>query len=308
MLSSGGSPFRAASDILAVAGGSICSGPGKDVEETERLSVAVETDRHSTNRISVYSAWRQVHSTLGFASTFPPSPASRGVVPRKGNQRCLESSDRVPIPRCRPGRWFALERLYPQAVCALVHKNPYQLLVATILSAQCTDTRVNQVTPALFERFPDLDSMAAGDQKDLEELIRSTGFFRAKARSLKTMSRHLVDQYQGEIPRDLDTLTKLAGVGRKTANVVLGTAFGIATGVVVDTHVKRLARRLGLTTHTQPAQIERDLMAAVPRSEWVNLSHRLIYHGRQVCVARKPRCSRCALEKVCPKIGVTTSA
>ena len=202
----------------------------------------------------------------------------------------------------------ALKRLYPQAICALVHKNPFQLLVATILSAQCTDTRVNQVTPALFQRFPDPGSMAACDQGDLEELIRSTGFFRAKARNIRTMARRLSDQFDGEIPRDVETLTGLAGVGRKTANVVLGTAFGIATGVVVDTHVKRLAWRLGLTTHKLPMQIERDLMAAVPRSEWVDLSHRLIHHGRQICLARKPRCGRCALEKICPKIGVSSSA
>jgi endonuclease-3 len=199
-----------------------------------------------------------------------------------------------------------LKRLYPQAVCALVHESPFQLLVATILSAQCTDARVNQVTPALFERFPDPGSMALCDQNELEGLIRSTGFFRAKAKNLKTMARHLCDQFAGEIPRDVEALTKLAGVGRKTANVVLGTAFGLATGVVVDTHVKRLAWRLGLTTHRLPSQIERDLMAAVPRAQWVDLSHRLIQHGRQVCVARNPRCSRCGLEKVCPKIGVTT--
>ena len=202
----------------------------------------------------------------------------------------------------------ALKVLYPRAVCALVHQNPFQLLVATILSAQCTDTRVNLVTPALFRRFPDAESLANCDQQDLEELIRSTGFFRAKARNIKTMARHLFDQFAGEIPRDVETLTELAGVGRKTANVVLGTAFGIAKGVVVDTHVKRLAWRLGLTTHKLPTQIERDLMSAVPRSEWVNLSHRLIHHGRQICVARKPRCSRCALAPICPKAGVSVSA
>jgi endonuclease-3 len=200
-----------------------------------------------------------------------------------------------------------LKRLYPKAVCALVHDNPFQLLVATILSAQCTDARVNQVTPALFHRFPDALSMAICEQKDLEELIRSTGFFRAKARNLKSMAKHLVDEFAGEIPRDVEALTNLAGVGRKTANVVLGTAFGIATGVVVDTHVKRLAWRLGLTTHRLPLQIERELMAAVPRREWVNLSHRLIHHGRQICVARKPRCGRCGLATICPKIGVSAS-
>ncbi|MGC8638827.1 MAG: endonuclease III [Isosphaeraceae bacterium] len=200
----------------------------------------------------------------------------------------------------------ALKQAYPQATCALVHENPFQLLVATILSAQCTDVRVNQVTPELFRRWPDAGKMAAADRTELEDLIRSTGFFRAKARNIQEMSAALAEQYDGEIPRDIEALTKLAGVGRKTANVVLGTAYGVASGVVVDTHVKRLAFRMGLTDHKQPEQIERDLMAVVPRGEWVNLSHRLIHHGRQVCLARKPRCSQCGLGKICPRKGVTT--
>ena len=200
-----------------------------------------------------------------------------------------------------------LRRLYPDPACALIHKNPFQLLVATILSAQCTDARVNMVTPELFREFPDARSMAAADQEQLEDLIRSTGFFRAKARNLRAMAQRLTQQYDGEVPRSLETLTSLAGVGRKTANVVLGTAYGIASGVVVDTHVKRLAYRLGLTTHKLPAQIECDLMAVVPRSEWVDLSHRLIQHGRGTCLARKPRCSQCALEAICPKTGVRSS-
>jgi endonuclease-3 len=197
-----------------------------------------------------------------------------------------------------------LKRLYPEATCALAHKDPFQLLVATILSAQCTDVRVNQVTPALFRRFPDPRSMAAADPVEIEELIRSTGFFRAKTKNLKAMAEHLASQHDGEIPRDLETLTALAGVGRKTANVVLGTAFGIASGVVVDTHVKRLAFRLGLTNHKEPSKIEQDLMAVVPRTEWIDFSHRLIHHGRRICLAGKPRCSQCALETICPKKGV----
>ncbi len=200
-----------------------------------------------------------------------------------------------------------LKRLYPEATCALVHKDPFQLLVATILSAQCTDARVNLVTPALFRRFPDPSSMATASQEEIEELIRSTGFFRAKARNLKTMAERLAANHDGEIPRDVEALTALAGVGRKTANVVLGTAFGIATGVVVDTHVKRLAFRLGLTSHKQPAQIERDLMAIVPRKEWVDLSHRLIHHGRRICLARNPKCSTCGLAQICPRMGVSSS-
>jgi endonuclease-3 len=201
----------------------------------------------------------------------------------------------------------ALKQLYPQATCALIHQNPFQLLVATILSAQCTDVRVNLVTPELFRRFPDARSLAGADRGELEELIRSTGFFRAKARNIQEMSAALASEHDGQIPRDLKALTNLAGVGRKTANVVLGTAYGIASGVVVDTHVKRLALRLGLTSHKLPGQIEADLMTAVPRSEWVDLGHRLIHHGRQVCLARKPRCSKCELERICPKRGVTTS-
>jgi endonuclease-3 len=201
----------------------------------------------------------------------------------------------------------ALKQAYPEATCALVHNNPYQLLVATILSAQCTDSRVNMVTPELFRRFPDPASLAAADPDELEALIRSTGFFRAKARSLLTMSNQIVQRHDGQIPRDLNELTQLAGVGRKTANVVLGTAFGIASGVVVDTHVKRLTNRMGLTTSQSPEQIERDLIPLIPRKQWVDFSHRLILHGRRVCVARNPRCTDCVLASICPKIGVSPS-
>jgi endonuclease-3 len=197
-----------------------------------------------------------------------------------------------------------LKRLYPEATCALSHQDPFQLLVATILSAQCTDARVNMVTPALFRRYPDATAMAAADSGEIEEIIRSTGFFRSKAKNIKSMAEDLSTRHGNKVPRDLESLTALAGVGRKTANVVLGTAFGIASGVVVDTHVKRLAYRLGLTENKQPAQIERDLMAVAPRAAWVDLSHRLIHHGRQICLARKPRCSQCGLENVCPKKGV----
>ena len=197
-----------------------------------------------------------------------------------------------------------LKRAYPDAICALAHANPYELLVATILSAQCTDVRVNMVTPELFRRFPDPASLAKARPGDLEAQIRSTGFFRAKARNLLAMANQVVDRHNGEVPRDLHELTALAGVGRKTANVVLGTAFGIATGIVVDTHVKRLAKRLGLTSKNTPEQVERDLMQIVPRSQWVDLSHRLIHHGRRVCLARRPRCDECSLASICPKVGV----
>jgi endonuclease III len=199
----------------------------------------------------------------------------------------------------------ALERAYPDASCALLHSGPYQLLVATILSAQCTDARVNMVTPELFRRFPDALVLARADQAELESLIRSTGFFRAKSRNLLAMACKVAEEHGGIIPRDLVALTALPGVGRKTANVVLGTAFGIASGVVVDTHVKRLARRLGLSSRATPEQIEQDLMLVVPRAGWVDLSHRLIHHGRRVCVARRPRCEECSLASICPKIGVS---
>jgi len=198
----------------------------------------------------------------------------------------------------------ALKRTYPEARCALTHTDPYQLLVATILSAQCTDVRVNLVTPELFRRFPDAASLARAAPGELEELIRSTGFFRAKTRNLLAMANQVVERHDGKIPGDLDALTALGGVGRKTANVVLGTAYGIAHGIVVDTHVKRLARRLGLTSRNTPEQIERDLMQVIPRRQWVDLSHRLIQHGRRVCLARRPRCDACALASICPKVGV----
>lgn len=201
-----------------------------------------------------------------------------------------------------------LARLFPDADCALRHRNPFELLVATILSAQCTDARVNLVTPALFARFPDARSLAAAEPAELEALIHSTGFYRAKAKNLLGMAAGLVAQHGGEVPDDLDALTALPGVGRKTANVVMGTAFGLPSGVVVDTHVKRISYRLGLTDSTDPVAIERDLIAIVPRKEWIALSHRLILHGRATCFARKPACSRCEMATFCPKRGVLSSS
>jgi endonuclease-3 len=181
------------------------------------------------------------------------------------------------------------------------------LLVATILSAQCTDERVNMVTPELFRRWPTAAEMARAPTKQLETVIQSTGFFRNKAKNIKAASLAIVDQHNGEVPRDMDQLVALPGVGRKTANVVLGTAFGLATGVVVDTHVTRVSRRLGLTEHTDPVKIEQDLMQIVPKSEWVDFAHRMIHHGRQICTARKPKCPECSMNKFCPKIGVASS-
>lgn len=189
---------------------------------------------------------------------------------------------------------------YPDARCSLDHENAYQLLVATILSAQCTDERVNQVTPALFARYPTAEDLAAARQEELEELIRSTGFYRSKAKSLLGMANALVERHGGQVPDTMDALVELPGVGRKTANVVLGNAFGKAEGVVVDTHVTRLSNRLGLTRHKDPVKIEADLMELVPREDWTDLAHLFIYHGRAVCKAPKPRCGECVLADLCP--------
>ena len=194
----------------------------------------------------------------------------------------------------------ALKAAYPDAHCALHHRTPFELLVATILSAQCTDVRVNLTTPALFAGFPTARALAAADQEDVEALIRSTGFFRAKARNLIAMAGMLVEHHGGEVPADMDALRVLPGVGRKTANVVLGNAFGRNEGITVDTHVTRLARLLRLTRHTDPLKIERDLMPLVPRADWTLVSHLLISHGRAVCIARRPRCSVCVLRPLCP--------
>lgn len=198
----------------------------------------------------------------------------------------------------------ALAQTYPTAICALHHDGPFQLLVATILSAQCTDERVNLVTPALFAKFPMPADLAVAKQADVEKLVQSTGFFRAKAANLIGMAQGLVAQFGGELPRTLDEMISLPGVGRKTANVVLGTAFGISTGVVVDTHVKRITRLLGLTSNKTPEKIERDLQALLPKSEWINFSHRLIHHGRRICNARRPKCEECSLLKFCARVGL----
>jgi len=198
----------------------------------------------------------------------------------------------------------ALAAAYPDAACELDFRNPFELLVATILSAQCTDARVNVVTPGLFARFPNAGALAAARPAALEKLIRSTGFYRNKAKALLGMARVVVERHGGEIPPRMDDLTSLPGVGRKTANVVLGTAFGLPTGVVVDTHVSRLARRLDLSAEEDPERIERDLMELFPPASWIALGHRLILHGRRVCKARKPACEACPLAPFCPRIGV----
>ncbi len=189
---------------------------------------------------------------------------------------------------------------YPDAHCELDFRSPFELVVATILSAQCTDRRVNMVTPALFARFPTPEALAAADPEEVEEIIRSTGFFRAKTKSLRGMAGTLVERHGGEVPSTMDELVRLPGVGRKTANVVLGNAFSINEGVVVDTHVARVSGRLGLTRHDGPVDIEQDLMRLFERDTWTMLSHLLIWHGRRVCIARKPRCAACVLADICP--------
>ncbi len=197
-----------------------------------------------------------------------------------------------------------LRKTYPEAGCSLDHKSAFELLMATILSAQCTDERVNMVTPALFAKYPGPKELAAAPLPAIEALVRSTGFYKNKALSLKGSSRAIVENFGGRVPKTMDELLTLRGVARKTANVVLGSAYGIAAGVVVDTHVKRLAFRLGLTRHTDPEKIERDLMKAVPREDWIWFAHALVLHGRAVCGARKPLCGECPLSKVCPRAGV----
>jgi len=193
-----------------------------------------------------------------------------------------------------------LHQEYPGATCELNFRSPLELLVATILSAQCTDERVNKVTPALFAKYPTAHAYAQADTEELQEAIHSTGFFRNKAKNIQGAARRIVEAYDGEVPSTMDDLLTLPGVARKTANVVLGCAYGIASGVVVDTHVKRLSNRLGLTQEDDPDKIERDLMSLVPPEEWIDIGHLLIWHGRRVCAARKPNCTACTISRLCP--------
>src|SRR5581483_7018957 len=192
-----------------------------------------------------------------------------------------------------------LDRLFPKATCALHHKNAWQLLVATILSAQCTDERVNKVTPELFKKYPKVEDFANASQEELAQDIRSTGFFNNKARSLIGAARKLLADYKGQVPRTMDELLAVPGAARKTANVVLGTAYGIPSGVVVDTHVQRISQRLDLTKNTEPVKIEQDLMKTIPQDRWILFSHQVIHFGRQICIARKPRCASCPLDPIC---------
>jgi endonuclease-3 len=201
-----------------------------------------------------------------------------------------------------------LEKAYPGATCALVHRNAWELLVATILSAQCTDARVNLVTPELFRRFPTPAAMTKASLPELEELIRTTGFFRNKAKSISGAAKGVVERFGGKVPKTMDELLTLPGVARKTGNVVLGVAYQIAEGIVVDTHVLRLTRRLELTLNTEPKKVEQDLVKIIPKDHWIDFSHELILHGRAICIARKPRCADCVIEKECDSDDKTWSS
>ncbi|MFM7207734.1 MAG: endonuclease III [Planctomycetaceae bacterium] len=227
----------------------------------------------------------------------PAGAADRPRAPA-GRETAAGRSERAKAVAAR------LREAYPGSRCSLDFASPFQLVIATILSAQCTDRRVNMVTPELFRRWPDPAALAAARQPDIEAVIRSTGFFRAKARSLLGCARALVERHGGSVPAVLEDLVRLPGVGRKTANVVLGTAFGIASGVVVDTHVGRISRRLGLTRHTDAVRAERDLVRVLPQDEWIAFSHRVIDLGRAVCSARRPDCDACPLVDLCPRVGV----
>ena len=225
-------------------------------------------------------------------------PAAKKGAGRKAPQKPLG-----PAPGAKPERVRAilakLDEAYPAATCALTHENPFQLLISTILSAQCTDERVNQVTQTLFPKYPAAEQFAYANPRELQQEIRPTGFFRNKTKSIMGASKKIVEEFGGRVPQTMEEMLSLPGVARKTANVVLGTAFGLATGVVVDTHVMRLSGRLDLSLNTDPKKIEQDLMAAIPQERWILFSHQLIWHGRRVCQARKPRCMDCNLEKLC---------
>ncbi|HKO15400.1 MAG TPA: endonuclease III [Gemmatimonadaceae bacterium] len=243
----------------------------------------------------------------------PASPARTGTRPsantipaasRKERSRSATRPAKRPAQERAPEIYSRLQQAYPDARCALDFQNPYQLLVATILSAQCTDKRVNMVTPALFARYPDAESLAAADPAELEEMIRSTGFFHNKAKSLVGMATAVAEQHGGTVPQEIDQLVRLRGVGRKTANVILGNAYGRNEGVVVDTHVARVSQRLALTRNDDPVKIEQDLMKLFPREQWTMLAHLLIEHGRQICEARQPKCAQCVVNDLCPSSRV----
>jgi len=248
-----------------------------------------------------------------------PRPAKKLKPPALTGKAPLKAASKARKRASAAGRKLALapERIraildllaaaYPNPECALLHKDAWQLLVATILSAQCTDARVNMVTPVLFKRFPTPADLAAAPIDEIKEIIRTTGFYNNKAKSIQGAARKILADFHGNVPRKMEELLTVPGAARKTANVVLGVAYKLAVGVVVDTHVLRLSRRLELTTETTPEKVEQDLMKIIPQDHWIAFSHELIHHGRQVCIARKPRCVDCTLEKVCNSADKTWS-
>jgi len=244
--------------------------------------------------------YRVVITRIGPGTLMPTAkPATKAPAKKSATKPAPRSQSRDLAPERIAAILRALDEAYPNAVCALDHKTPWELLVATILSAQCTDARVNMVTPELFRRFPTPASMARAPISELENLIRTTGFFRNKAKSIKGAAEVIVERFGGEVPKTLAELTTVPGAARKTANVVLGVSYGLAEGVVVDTHVFRIARRLGLAKGDTPQKVEEELMRVLPREEWIDFSHQVIHHGRQVCLARNPKCNVCPLEQLC---------
>lgn len=244
-----------------------------------------------TKRLSAKKPWKGAPSKPS-ATTATKSKSKPATKPKTRSKKSAPVDETLSL----------LKRYYPDAHCALHYKTPYQLLIATILSAQCTDDRVNMVTPHLFEKYPDAEAMSQAPVLKIEEIIRSTGFYKNKAKSISSASKDIVEKHGGKVPKDLNLLVELAGVGRKTANVVLGNAYNITSGIVVDTHVTRLSNRFGWTTSENAVVIERDLQKIIPEVDWIILSHWLITHGRAVCKARKPRCETCFLFEQCPKI------
>ncbi len=257
---------------------------------------------------------------MSLRRSVPPSQAKKNSL-TGAKARAIAATEKPASPKKKPGKTVKplvpervaaildiLAKTYPGVVCALNHRSAWELTVATILSAQCTDVRVNLVTPALFKAFPTPKAMAAASLPELEELIRTTGFFRNKAKSIRGAAKVVVEEFGGKVPQTMEELLRLPGVARKTANVVLGSWFNIAAGVVVDTHVMRLTCRLELTRETAPEKVEQDLVKIIPRDHWIAFSHELIHHGRQVCIARKPRCVDCTLEKLCNSSDKTWSS
>jgi endonuclease-3 len=258
--------------------------------------------------------------TVATRKALAAATARTSIAPTGAKARAIAATEPV-ARKSKPGRTAkplaperiaaildGLKKAYPHAVCALNHRSAWELLVATILSAQCTDVRVNLVTPTLFKAFPTPKAMAAASLPELEEIIRTTGFYRNKAKSIQGAGRVVEEEFGGEVPQTMEELLRIPGAARKTANVVLGSWFGIAVGVVVDTHVLRLSRRLELTKETTPEKVERDLMRVIPQSSWIAFSHEMIFHGRQICIARKPRCADCTLEHLCNSTDKTWSS